>query len=58
MNSNNLELSLIENEIEKISSRYQLKNGALQMPNLSSTSSTVINMQPVITNNKVYEYQQ
>ena len=28
------------------------------MPNLSSTSSTVINMQPVITNNKVYEYQQ
>jgi hypothetical protein len=29
MNSNNLELSLIENEIEKIQSRYQLKNGGL-----------------------------
>lgn len=56
MNSNNLELSLIENEIEKIQSKYQLRNGAL--PSTANNSSSVINMQPVMQNNKVYDYQQ
>ena len=32
MNSNNLELSLIENEIEKISSKYHLKHNNANLP--------------------------
>jgi hypothetical protein len=52
MNSNNLELSLIENEIEKLQSKYNLKNGSTA----STNSSAVITMQPVISNPKVYDY--